>query len=38
MRNCLMWRFVRIATDGGLVVGLVAFPIMHILMFAFMMA
>jgi hypothetical protein len=38
MRNCSIWTFVGIAIAGGLAVGIVAFPIMLILMFAFMMA
>jgi len=38
MRSCLIWTFVGISIAGGLLVGIVAFPIMIILMFAFMMA
>ena len=38
MRSCLIWTFVGISIAGGLLVGIVAFPIMIVLMFAFMMA
>jgi len=38
MRSCLIWTFVGISIAGGLAVGIVAFPIMIVLMFAFMMA